>query len=84
MHDYYTGLDMDSFRVVCDFPVEGAAAGKNLAPQFKSVAQGVWELELATPIMALPKGSITVSVKDRQGNMSRIERTFTVSKAAGR
>jgi hypothetical protein len=84
MHDYYTGLDMESFRVVCDFPVDGAAAGEELAPRFKSVAQGVWELKLATPITALPRGRITVSVKDRQGNFSRIERTFAVTEPVRR
>jgi hypothetical protein len=30
----------------------------------------------------LPKGKLTVSVKDKQGNVSRIERTFTVAAAA--
>ena len=31
MHDYDTGLDMDSFRVVADFPLDGAAPGELLA-----------------------------------------------------
>src|SRR5205085_2077603 len=35
MHDYNTGLDMDSFRVVADFPIAGVAAGDNLAKQFR-------------------------------------------------
>jgi hypothetical protein len=33
---------------------------------------------LKEPIAALEKGKLTVSVKDRQGNTSRIERTFSV------
>src|SRR5207237_8604425 len=37
--------------------------------------QGVWELELASPLANLPRGQLTVSVRDRQGNESRIERT---------
>jgi hypothetical protein len=78
MHDYYTGLDMDSFSVVADFPVEGAPAGTNLASKFREKTQGVWELKLAKPITELAKGKLTVSVKDRQGNVSRIERTFSV------
>src|SRR5207245_1930298 len=40
MHDYYTGLDMDSFQVIADFPVDGIKAGKNLAPNFKPTSQG--------------------------------------------
>ena len=78
MHDYYTGLDMDSFRVVADFPVDGVAAGQNLAAKFQPKSSGVWELKLSQPIARLPKGKIEVSVKDRQGNMSRIERTFSI------
>src|SRR5262249_5255315 len=80
MHDYDTGLDMDSFQVVADFPVDGAAAGDNLARRFKPRSDGVWELALPTPLVSLRKGKLVVSVKDRQGNTSRIERTFSVGK----
>src|SRR5262249_44075624 len=34
MHDYDTGLDTDSFRVVADFEIDGVAAGENLATKF--------------------------------------------------
>jgi hypothetical protein len=78
MHDYYTGLDMDSFRVVADFALDGVAAGQNLAPNFKGKTPGVWELALTKPLTELPNGKLTVSVKDRQGNLTRIERTFAV------
>jgi hypothetical protein len=80
MHDYDTGLDMKSFEVVADFAVDGVPAGEDLAPRFKSRSQGVWELRLDKPITELPKGKLTVSVKDGQGNTSRIERTFSVGK----
>ena len=39
---------------------------------------GVWEWTLARPLTDLPKGKLTVSVKDRQGNLTRIERTIVV------
>ena len=39
-----------------------------------------WELTLASPLVDLPKGKLTVSVKDRQGNLTRIERCFSVAK----
>ena len=68
MHDYDTGLDMDSFQVVADFPLDGVAAGENLAKKFKPKSDGVWELQLAPPVRNLPKGKLTVSVRDRQGN----------------
>jgi hypothetical protein len=78
MHDYNTGLDMDSFSVVADFALDGAAAGENLARKLKGTTPGVWELTLSRPLTELPRGKLTVSVKDRQGNMTRIERTFAV------
>ncbi len=78
MHDFGTGLDMGSFRVVADFDLDGVKAGENLASRFKAAADGVWELALERPLAALAKGTLTVSVKDRQGNVTRIERTFSV------
>jgi hypothetical protein len=78
MHDYSSGLDLKSFAVTADFALDGVPAGTNLAPRFRPVAQGVWELRLARPLSALERGRLTVSVRDHQGNLSRIERTFWV------
>jgi hypothetical protein len=82
MHDYYTGLDLNSFRVVADFEVNGIPAGQNLAAKFQPRSQGVWELTLTRPITELSRGRLEVSVRDRQGNVTRIERTITVGPVA--
>jgi hypothetical protein len=76
MHDYGTGLDPASFEVVADFVVDGVPAGRNLAGRFKSVGPGVSEFILSAPLR-LDRGTLRVSVRDRQGNVTRIERTFT-------
>jgi hypothetical protein len=78
MHDYSSGLDLGSFAVVADFPIDGLAAGESLAEKFKPLPDSRWELTLARPIADLPRGKLTVSVKDRQGNVSRVERTFSI------
>jgi hypothetical protein len=78
MTDVYTGLDLASFRVVADFAVDGVAAGQNLAARFRPKAPGVWEWSLSRPLTALPRGTLTVSVQDRQGNVMRVARTFAV------
>jgi hypothetical protein len=78
MHDYDSGLDMASFRVTASFVLDGLPAGENLAAKFRPVGQGVWEYRLGTPISTLAGGTLTVSVRDRQGNETRIERTFSV------
>ncbi len=80
MHDYYSGLDLKTFRVTADFAVAGMPAGANLAPKFRATTQGVWELRLQTPIANLPRGTLAVTVRDRQGNEARVERTFTVKR----
>jgi hypothetical protein len=78
MHDYDTGLDAASFRVTADFAVNAAKAGENLAGQFKQVAQGVWELKVSSAIKSLPSGRLSVSVRDKQGHVTRVERRFSV------
>jgi hypothetical protein len=78
MHDYNTGLDLASFRVIADFPLGGVQAGKNLAAKFTTIGDGVWELKLGQPVTALARGTLTVSVKDRQGNRIEIVRRFSV------
>lgn len=79
MHDYYSGLDIGTFQVLADFSIDGIAAGKNLAKKFRSIAPGVWELKLKRHITDLPRGKLTVAVQDKQGNVTRIERTFSVA-----
>jgi hypothetical protein len=80
-HDYYTGLDQGAFTVVASFPVNGAAAGENLASKFKPLSQGVWELKLDSPVEEMPAGTLMVSVKDKQGHVTRVERAFSVGAA---
>jgi hypothetical protein len=79
MHDYYSGLDADSLTVTANCQLDGVPAGADLAPRFRKASQGVWVWRLSKPITGLPKATLTVSVKDRQGNVSRVERTFSVS-----
>ena len=81
MHDYDSGLDLDSFSVTADFPVDGVAAGQNLASRFKPTTPGVREWKLAKPLANLPHATLTVSIKDRQGNLTRIVRSFSVAGA---
>jgi hypothetical protein len=79
MYDYGTGLDRSSFEVTADFAVDGLGAGQSLVAKFKEKSTGVWELLLANPIKELPKGKLSVSVRDKQGNVNRIDRTFFVA-----
>jgi hypothetical protein len=85
MDDYGSGLDLNSFRVYADVPIGGAPAGTNLAPKFRPRAAGVWDWPLAAPLPARPRARLAVWVRDREGNETRIDRTFSVGPpAAGR
>jgi hypothetical protein len=66
--------------VEADFAIDGMPAGDNLAKQFKPVSQGVWEWKLTKPITDLKAGWLFLSVADKQGNVTKIERRFTVGK----
>ena len=52
MHDFYSGIDSETFRVVADFELEGHKAGENLAEQFREKSPGVWSLTLHSPRVA--------------------------------
>ena len=78
----YGGLALDSLQVVASFPIDGFPPGENLVKNLCSVSQGIWELKLERPI-SLASGKLTVSVRDRQGNETRIERTFKAGKRWG-
>jgi hypothetical protein len=80
MHDYGSGLDMDRFKVEADFPIDDAPAGEDLTKRFKPLSPGVWELKLPKPIRELKAGWLFVSIADKQGNVTKIERRFSVSK----
>ncbi len=84
VHDCGTGLDMESFTVVADFVIDDKRAGENIAMAFRSVSPGVWELKLAKSITELTNGTLTVSVRDRQGNTTRVERTISVGNSPGK
>jgi hypothetical protein len=79
MCDYGSGIDRASFHVTADLAVDGVPAGEDLAGRFTEKTQGVWELKLSRSLTRLERGRVIVAVADKQGNVSRIERTFSVA-----
>jgi hypothetical protein len=78
MYDYGSGLDEKSFRVTADCELAGKPAGENLAPLFARTGDGIWEWRLSEPLMSIPQGTLTVTIRDQQGNESRTARTFSI------
>ena len=52
------------------------------ANRFKPTSKGVWEWKLDQPQENLSAAKLDVSVKDKQGNTSRLVRSFSVTKEA--
>ncbi len=77
--DCYTGLEKGSLTVKADVAIDGIAAGEELAGRFREQSSGVWEWQLSEPQSEFTDGTLTVAIKDRQGNVTRIERTFSVA-----
>ena len=80
MTDAFSGIDLDSLTVTADFPVNGIPAGTNLADRFQALPGSRWQMKFTRPIRRLKQGILTVSIRDRQGNVSRITRRFAVRK----
>ena len=77
--DYYSGLAPDSLSVTADFSIDGVAAGKELSSNFRKLSPGVWEWKPSQSVTNLSSGTLSVTIRDRQGNLTRIERTISVS-----
>ncbi len=75
-YDYYSGLDESSFSITASFPIDGLKPNQNLARQLKAAGQNIWQLKLDHPLTPPKDASLTITVKDRAGNITRIEKTF--------
>ncbi len=78
MYDLESGLDMSSFSVKASFEINGSPANTELAPQFTESGDHIWSLQLNSPITSMTSQTITVQVKDLQGNLTQIQRIFNV------
>jgi hypothetical protein len=63
--------------VTADFAISDTPAGTDLAAKLTPASDGVWEMKLQKAIAIPPGATITVSVKDRQGNLTEVRRTFS-------
>ena len=74
MYDVYTGLEDGSFRATASFPVAGFTPGGDFAGRFREV--GVFELKLSEPIPSIAGATLEISVRDVEGNTTRVRRRF--------
>jgi hypothetical protein len=67
-----------------DVVIDGVDAGENLSSRLQKTHAGVWEWKLKRPMAELRDATLTVTVRDRQGNTTRVRRSFSVDVAAGK
>ena len=81
MHDAYTGLDGDSLQVTASVPLDGSRCRRKSGRATSKPYRGESGNGSSTkPLDELAAAKLDVSVKDKQGNTSRIVRTFSVAK----
>jgi hypothetical protein len=76
--DANSGIAPGSLSIRADFTIAGRAAGAELADLAQLVDDGIWQIALAPPLQDQPERHLTVSVRDRQGNVTRVVRAFRV------
>ena len=65
-------------KVTSSVEINGQAPGSDLAALFKQTGDHIWTLKLKSPLKAIEDGRLTVSVKDKQGNVTEIDRHFSI------
>jgi len=78
MADAMSGLNPDSLSIQADIAINGRAAGTELASLARPVADGVWAVKLRPALANVPAATVRVSVKDKQGNITRVAQKFSV------
>ncbi|MGE4069578.1 MAG: hypothetical protein AB7E72_00205 [Lysobacterales bacterium] len=81
--DAHSGIDPASLSVSADFGVNGRAPGAELADLAQVVGDGIYEITLSTPLALVSNQHLQVSIRDLQGNVTRVNQAFSVTAALG-
>jgi hypothetical protein len=74
--DANSGVDLSTLSVLASFEIGCQTPVKQLASQAVEVDDGIYEIQLPSSVRNATGGWVNVSVKDRQGNVTRVERAF--------
>jgi hypothetical protein len=78
--DAYSGIDLATLDVRADFSVAGRPANAQLADLAQPVGPAgdrIWQIPLGAPLPELWKRDLRVSVRDLEGNITRVVRTIS-------
>jgi hypothetical protein len=80
--DINSGLAPGSLSLRADFAVAGRPAGSELADLLQSSTAGIHVLPLAAPLPEMAQANLHASVRDVQGNITRVDVRFTTVQLA--
>jgi len=81
--DANTGIAAGSLSITADITIAGRPPGTPLADLAVETADGVWEIALTPPLQRMVDRHIQVSVRDVEGNITRVSRAFSVQASLG-
>jgi hypothetical protein len=74
--DANSGVNLSTLSVLASFDVGCQTPVQQLAPLAVEVDDGIYEIQLPSSVRNATRGWVKVSVKDLQGNVTRVDRTF--------
>lgn len=75
--DAASGVSLTSLSITADFAVAGRPAGAELADLAVTAGEGIYEIALGGALPPLVRRHLRVSVRDLQGNVTRVDRVFS-------
>jgi hypothetical protein len=81
--DADSGIDAATLSVTADIPLGGHDPGTELAGDAVPAGDGIYRIALGTPLDATLRTHLHVSIADRQGNVTRVDRAFSVAPDTG-
>ncbi len=80
--DGHSGIDVATLSVTADFVVNGRVAGSQLADLAQHLGEGRHVITLSSPLALVSDRHLRVTIRDLQGNITRVDQAFSVSAAA--
>ena len=78
MADAYTGINVASLSVTADIRLAGRQPGSQLRGLAQQAGDGIYVITLSKPLTNVQNAHLFVEVADRQGNITRVHRKFSV------
>lgn len=76
--DAYSGIRANSLSIKADLPINGRPAGSELADLAQVTGDGIYRINLTTPLNNVTAAHLYAEVADNQGNLTRVEQHFSV------